>query len=350
MQRARLGRDPAYDGIFLVGVRTTGIFCRPSCRVKSPQERNVVYLATVDDAVRAGFRPCKRCRPEQADGRTPPWVRRLLHLLDTQGERKLRDADLEALGIPPSRARRHFREHFGVTFQAYQRARRLGRALKTLQRGANALEAGLATGFESASGFRSAFARQFRHTPGRSHQMQTIITQTVESPIGPLQLGTTDRGICLLEFADRRALPTEIGQLRAAVGPLVPGNHAHLEQMADELARYFAGTLKAFKVPLDIVRGTPFQRQVWERLCRIPYGATMSYGELAEAIARPGAQRAVGAANGANCIAIVIPCHRVVQSDGKLRGYGGGLWRKQFLLEHEAGVCGQRHQEALALG
>jgi len=170
--------------------------------------------------------------------------------------------------------------------------------------------------------------------------VQSIVTTTVESPIGELLLGATENGVCLLEFVDRRALPTEIKHLAKAIGPLVPGCNAHLGQMGDQLGRYFDGALTEFTTPLDIVRGTSFQRQVWDGLLGIPFGETMSYGQLAEAVGRSGAQRAVGTANGANCIAIVIPCHRVVQSNGKLGGYGGSLWRKQFLLDHEAAVSG----------
>lgn len=168
--------------------------------------------------------------------------------------------------------------------------------------------------------------------------MPSIVTQTVESPVGPLQLGATESGICLLEFADRGTSLTEINRHDRTIGPLVPGSNSHLEQMADELARYFEGRLTEFAVPLDVVRGTPFQRRVWDHLLRIPFGETMSYGQLAQSMGRPGAQRAVGAANRANCIAIVIPCHRVVQSDGRLCGFGGGLWRKQFLLDHETAM------------
>ena len=182
--------------------------------------------------------------------------------------------------------------------------------------------------------------RRFGATTGRKAKVQAIVTQTIGSPVGPLQLGATAGGICLLEFSDCRAVPTEIGQLNNAVAPPVRGGNEHLARMADQLARYFEGALTEFTVPLDIVRGTRFQREVWARLLQIPFGRTMSYGQIAEAIGRPGAQRAVGSANRANSIAIVIPCHRVVQSDGKLGGYGGGLWRKQFLLDHEAAMCG----------
>lgn len=340
MEQARLARDPSYDGVFFVGVRTTGVFCLPSCPARTPRARNVEYFASAAEALRAGYRPCRRCRPEQAAARTPDWVTRLMTRVETNGDQRLRDRDLEAMGIEPTRARRYFHKHYGLTFQAYHRARRMGLALQHLQGGGGDLEAGLAIGYESNSGFRTAFGRQFAVTPRRSVEVNTLLTHTLDSPLGELQVGATDAGVCLLEFADRRALPTETRQLAKAVGPLVPGVNQHIERMADQLRRYFEGTLTEFTVPLHVLRGTPFQRTVWDRLRRIPYGATMSYGELAAAIGRPGSQRAVGAANGANGIAIVIPCHRVVQSDGKLRGYGGGLWRKQFLLEHEAAVSG----------
>jgi AraC family transcriptional regulator of adaptative response/methylated-DNA-[protein]-cysteine methyltransferase len=144
--------------------------------------------------------------------------------------------------------------------------------------------------------------------------------------------GATDEGLCLLEFADRRMLENQIKRLeRLLRQPLVPGDHPHLTQVREELKRYFAGTLRTFTVPL-VFRGTPFEERVWRQLIRIPYGETRSYADLATRVQAPGAQRAVGRANGMNRIAIVIPCHRVVNSDGKLGGYGGGLWRKHWLL------------------
>jgi AraC family transcriptional regulator of adaptative response/methylated-DNA-[protein]-cysteine methyltransferase len=148
--------------------------------------------------------------------------------------------------------------------------------------------------------------------------------------------GATDEGVCLLEFGDRRMLETQIKRLeRLCHQPLVPGEHPHLAQLRDELARYFAGTLRAFTVPL-VFRGTPFEERVWRELVRIPYGKTCSYAALADRVRAPGAQRAVGRANGMNRIAIVIPCHRVVNTSGKLGGYGGGLWRKHWLLTLES--------------
>jgi AraC family transcriptional regulator of adaptative response/methylated-DNA-[protein]-cysteine methyltransferase len=165
----------------------------------------------------------------------------------------------------------------------------------------------------------------------------------MESPVGPLVAGATDEGVCLLEFSDRRMLEGQLAAVRQRFGPVLPGTHPLLERLKAELSEYFAGTRREFTVPL-VYPGTPFQVKVWDALRRIPYGETISYEKLAWAVGTPRGQRAVGHANGLNRIAIVIPCHRVVNKDGKLGGYGGGLWRKQLLLDLERG-----EQTALAL-
>lgn len=333
--RARRARDASYDGVFWVCVKTTGIFCRPSCRARMPLERNVEYAFSPREALTRGYRPCKRCRPTQAPGAHPEWVRRLLRLSDAGRDRRITDWELREAGIDPVRARRYFVESFGMTFQAYHRAARLGAALDDLKDGRKALSAGLGRGYDSDSGFRAAFSEKFKATPGRSKAVEQIKIQGMESPVGRFEVGATARGVCLVEFADRKALPSELALLEKRLGmPVVPGSNAHVEAMIAELERYFAGELRDFATPLDVI-GTDFQRRVWAELQRIPYGETISYGELARRVDAPNAQRAVGQANGANHIAIVIPCHRVVQSNGALRGYGGGLWRKQFLLDLE---------------
>lgn len=341
MQRARRERDADFDGVFYVCVTSTRIFCIPSCPARSPLEKNVRYLATATEAMRLGFRPCKRCRPLDTNGRYPEWVTAALELSDRFGSRRLGDRDLRAAGLAPIQLRRFFRRRFGVTFHAFHRARRMGSAIELLKKGENQLNVGLKEGYESASGFADAFTRQFKTTPSRHEHVSHLVVRSIESPIGRLELGATDRGVCLLEFGDRRSLPTALTALERRFGrPVVPGTNAHLDQLQEQLSDYFAGRLRDFNVTLD-VHGTKFQEQVWRRLQQIEYGRTMSYGELAAAIDRPGAQRAVGRANGSNHVAIVIPCHRVVQKNGALRGYGGGLWRKKFLLDLErANVTG----------
>jgi AraC family transcriptional regulator of adaptative response/methylated-DNA-[protein]-cysteine methyltransferase len=336
MERAFLASDASYDGIFFTAVRTTGIFCRPSCRARKPLPSNVEFFGTVREALGAGYRPCLRCHPADPSGTTPAWVKPLLRRIDDHPDRRVQDADLRDMGVDPARARRYFLEHFGMTFQAYCRSRRLAGAARQLQNGASLDDVALGGGWESFSGFREAFARKFGTSPGRSAEAAHVVTSAIDTPLGPMIAGATDEGLCLLEFADRRSLESQLARLeRLLRQPLVPGSHPHLDRARAEIERYFEGTLHAFSVPL-IYRGTRFEERVWHELVRIPYGATCSYAELAARIDAPGAQRAVGRANGLNRISIIIPCHRVVNSDGRLCGYGGGVWRKHWLLALEA--------------
>lgn len=335
MERAFLASDPSYDGIFIAAVRTTGIFCRPSCRARKPLPANVEYFPTLREALFAGYRPCRRCAPERPKGETPQWAARLLDAIDADPNRRLRDADLQQFGVDPARARRYFVEHYGMTFQAYCRGRRLQGALRQLRSGDALDDVALGTGWDSHSGFRDAFAKTFGDAPGRARAADCVVTTAIDTPLGPAIAGATDEGLCLLEFTDRRMLEAQLTRLRALLKqPLVPGRHPHLTLAAAELKRYFDGTLSTFTVPL-VYRGTPFEERVWRELTRIPYGETISYAELASRVHAPGGQRAVGRANGMNRVSIVIPCHRVVNSDGKLGGYGGGLWRKHWLLALE---------------
>jgi AraC family transcriptional regulator of adaptative response/methylated-DNA-[protein]-cysteine methyltransferase len=335
MTRAYQRSDASYDGIFFLGVRTTGVFCKPSCQARKPLAKNVLFFASVREALFAGFRPCKRCRPLNDAAEAPRWVEQLLAQIDADPAQRLGDADLRQRGIQPARARRYFRKHFGITFQAYARARRMSKALAQIRNRAKIDDVVLGNGFQSHSGFRDAFAKTFGTTPGKSSATDCILLDWFESPLGPLIAGATADGICLLEFTERRMLEAQFETLRKRFQcAVVPGTNEHLRLLKKELTSYFAGTLQQFSVPL-IYPGSAFQKRVWDELRRIPYGQTCSYEELARRAGSPGAQRAVGRANGLNRIAIVIPCHRVVNKDGKLGGYGGGLWRKQFLLDLE---------------
>lgn len=335
MQRAVDRSDASYDGIFFVAIRTTGIFCRPSCPARRALAKNREFFATAREAVFAGYRPCKRCRPMETDGRPPEWVARLLGEVERDPKARWRDQDLRRLAIDPARARRFFNQHFGMTFQAYCRGRRMGEALNQIKRGAKLDDVALGNGYDSHSGFREAFVKTFGRPPGQGRTAGCVVVAWAESPVGPLLMGAADDGVCLLEFTDRRALETQIATVRRRFAcALVPGTHRYLDLLQDELSRYFARSLTEFTVPL-VYPGSPFQQQVWEQLRQIPYGETRSYEDIARAVGTPSAQRAVGTANGKNRIAIVIPCHRVVNKDGRLGGYGGGLWRKQFLLDLE---------------
>jgi AraC family transcriptional regulator of adaptative response/methylated-DNA-[protein]-cysteine methyltransferase len=337
MERAFLARDASYDGVFVTGVKTTGIFCRPSCPARKPLPENLEFFGSVKDALFAGYRPCLRCRPLEADGRPPAWVERLLASVDQSPDGRLRAPQLRALGITPERARRFFQSTYGLSFDAYCRARRLGRALTQLREGADLDTAAFDAGYESLSGFREAFGRYFGKPPGRGREGECAWAAWLRTPLGPMIAAASSTGVCLLEFTDRRMLETQLAILdRRLRLPLVPGENEHLRRLRAELDEYFAGRRHAFEVPVH-VSGTPFQERVWAALQRIPYGETRSYAEVARAVGTPDAVRAVGQANGMNRIAIMLPCHRVVNAGGQLGGYGGGLWRKRQLLALEQG-------------
>ena len=337
MERAFYGREKSYDGLFYVGVTSTGIFCRPSCAARKPLPENVQFFSGVKEALDSGYRPCKRCRPMVADGRPPDWVAQVLARVESDPGRRLKDEDLRAMKVEPARLRRFFRENYGMTFHAYARGLRLGAALDSIRRGARLDDVVFDHGFESHSGFRDAFARVFGDPPGRGRESECIRLDWMEGPLGPMVAGATEEGICLLEFTDRRMLEAQFLTLRRRFKcALAPGKSEHLNRLNLELAAYFQRRLTAFTVPL-VFPGTPFQRKVWEALRRIPYGETRSYAEVAELADSPAASRAAGAANGLNRIAILLPCHRVVGADGALTGYGGGLHRKRLLLDLEQG-------------
>ncbi len=334
--------DRAYDGVFFTAVKTTGIFCRPACPARKPRPENVEFFATVREAMFAGYRPCKRCAPLRTQGTQPDWVAGLIARLDASPEARIRAADLRAEGIDPGSARRWFKAHYGMTFSAFCRARRLSGALATIRRGGSVDDAVFESGYLSHSGFRDAFTRTFGATPGRGESIDSVALTWIESPLGPLIAGADDRGVCLLEYSDRRMLETQIATLaRRLRRPLVPGEHHALEQLRSELEEYFGGRRTRFEVPVN-APGTPFQERVWGELLLIPHGETRSYEQIAVGIGAPKAVRAVGRANGMNRVAIVIPCHRVVGKDGTPTGYGGGIWRKQRLLELERGANAAR--------
>jgi O-6-methylguanine DNA methyltransferase len=234
MQAAFDASDARWDGRFVAAVRTTGIYCRPSCRVRKPLPKNVTFLPHAAAARAAGYRACLRCHPDQA---------------------------------------------------------------------------------------------------------MRVATRTIETPIGPMIAGASPTAIVLLDFAQRPMITAQLAAVRRRIGPTSEHDSPLLDRLEHQLAEYFGGIRRAFDLPLD-VPGSAFQERVWAELSRIPYGATISYRELAERVETPNAFRAIGRANGSNRVAIIIPCHRVIAADGRLGGYGGGLPAKEWLLalEHAGGA------------
>ncbi|MCB9914159.1 MAG: methylated-DNA--[protein]-cysteine S-methyltransferase [Planctomycetes bacterium] len=335
LYRAVLERDPEFEGVFWFAVRTTGIFCRPTCPARDPRPENVRYFAAAGAALAAGFRPCKRCKPLEPAGAPPAWLAGLFAALEREPGRRWSDADLAALGLEPVAVRRWFQRAHGVTFHAWHRARRLGLAHRRLDAGGEVLDSGLAAGWDSASGFRDAFAKHFGTSPARARGARLSFVTRLATPLGAMLAAADDEGVALLEFTDRRALDAQLAALREHVGgAFAPGEHPLLAQLERELGEYFTGARRRFEVPLRLA-GTPFQEAVWRALAAVPYGETRSYVDLARAVGKPGASRAVGRANGQNRLAILLPCHRVLRADGALSGYAGGVWRKRALLELE---------------
>ena len=335
MYKAVLERDSSYEGIFYIGVKTTGIFCRPTCTARKPKEENVEYFSNTKDALDYGYRPCKVCRPMEKSGEAPTWIRELLRKINENPGIRLKDYELMQMGLDPARVRRWFKKNHGITFQAYLRSMRINRAFGQLNNDKEVSRSAFDNGFESLSGFNEAFKKTTGFTPSESKNNKVVTVKRILSPLGPIFAGSTDEGICLLEFTDRRMIETQIKRLRKSLkAEFVQGESDHVKKLESQLKEYFAGKRKEFDIPI-VFTGTEFQKKSWDALMKIPYGETRSYQDQARNVGDPKAVRAVARANGDNKISIVVPCHRVIAKNGKLAGYGGGLWRKKYLLDLE---------------
>lgn len=331
---ALLARDTRYDGHAFVGVTSTGVFCRLSCPARKPKRANCQFFDRVAAAIDAGFRPCKRCHPLAPAAGADPSIQILLAALEQRPTYRWREVDVTALGVDPSTARRSFKRHFGMTFLEMARQRRLAHGFSALGDG-KVIHAQLEAGFESPAAFRAAFAKLLGASPDQFRGPAMLRAHPIQTPIGTMIAVCDDTALHLLEFSDRKALPAELKRLcKMTKGRIGVGETQVTAQLSTELDRYFAGDGDSFQTSL-VLHGPPFTRQVWTALRAIPAGQTRSYSALAQSIDAPTATRAVARANGANQIAILIPCHRIIGADGALTGYGGGLWRKQRLIELE---------------
>jgi len=335
MYQALLRKDSSFEGIFFVGVKTTSIFCRPTCHARKPRRENVDFFSTAREALLAGFRPCRLCAPMEPPGRTPEKIRELLTEIQSDFQRRWRDADIQEKGVHPDVLRRWFKKNHGMTFQAYLRSLRIGQAFERIKEGEKVLDVAMSEGYESLSGFTDAFRKNMGNSPQKSLQQRIVSISRIRTPLGTMIAGAVDEGICLLEFADRPMFETQIDRLKKLLNArVIPGSSTHSELLEQELQQYFRGRQREFSVPL-LLPGTPFQQKVWGILRQIPYGSTRSYKSQAALLGNPLAIRAVARANGDNRIAIIVPCHRVIGEDGKPVGYGGGIWRKEYLLNLE---------------
>ncbi len=335
MYLAMLRKDPAYEGRFITAVKTTHIFCRPTCTARKPLRHNVTFFSNTHDAIVRGYRACKICKPLESNMQTPDYIIKILKELERNPTCKIKDYDLVLQDIEPNKVRRWFKTHHQMTFHSYQRLFRINNAYQQIIKGDTAMQAGLDQGYESLSGFNEAYKKATGTSPSNSKQLNIINMIRFNTPIGPMMACASDRGVCLLEFTDRKSLETELNYIKKRLcAEFIYGHHPYFEALQAQLQAYFEGQRHTFDIKLDLL-GTEFQQAVWQALMDIPYGQTRSYSEQAQHIQRPLATRAVARANGMNRISIIVPCHRVIGQDGRLVGYGGGLPRKKWLLERE---------------
>lgn len=336
---ALLSHDPAADRAFVFAVATTGIYCRPSCPSRRAKRENVRFYASCIEAEQAGFRPCKRCQPNEPAPaqRRADWVAVACRAIE-QAERP---PTLEALASIAGMSRFHFQRVFkavtGVSPRDYSKAHRRGRVHAALASNTTVTDAIYDAGFSSNGRFYAASNRLLGMTPGayQSNGADTSIRFAVgECRLGSILVAATDKGVCAVSLGDDPDALARDLQDRFSKARLIGGD-ADFEQWIAKVVGFIDSPMQGLDLPLDI-RGTAFQQQVWQALRDIPFGSTASYAEIAKRIGRPTASRAVAQACGANPVAVLIPCHRVVRTDGGLSGYRWGVERKRALLEHEA--------------
>lgn len=328
---AVLARDRTFDGRFVTGVLTTGIYCRPSCSARHPRRENVRFFAGGEEAREAGLRPCLRCSPD-AVSRDERAVLMVIAAIKAS-EEPLALAGLAAdAGYSPAHFQRMFKRATGLSPAAYARALRLEKAQDALSSGGRVTDAVYDAGYSAPSRFYEASGERLGMTPSAwrdGGRGVTIRWAVVPTSLGAMLVAATDKGVCRLSFNEG---PDELAR-RFPNAELIEGGEAFGNLLGQVVASVEAPG-DSSHIPLD-VKGTAFQEAVWQELRRIPKGETRSYAEIAAAVGKPGAVRAAGSANGANNVAVLIPCHRVIRSDGSLGGYAYGLEIKRDLLERE---------------
>lgn len=339
---AVLRRDRAFDGRFVTGVLSTGIYCRPSCAARHPRPENVKFFADPQEAERAGLRPCLRCRPE-AVSRDAQAVQHALSIL-RQAEDSVTLGELAAVtGYSADHFQRVFKRAVGLSPAAYARAMRAGRASDALSSGASVTDAIHQAGYGAPSRFYDNNRERMGMAPSAwrdGGKGATIRWAKVDTTLGSMLVAATDKGVCRLSFGEG---PKELAE-RFPNAELSQGD-ADFEALVSQVVAAVESPGEMREIALD-VQGTAFQEAVWRELRKIPPGETRSYGQIAAAIGKPGAVRAAGSANGANHVAVLIPCHRVVRSDGSMGGYAYGEEIKRELLRREEPLKGADSESA----
>lgn len=334
-------RDVGYDGRFVVGVRSTGIYCRPSCPARRPLRRNVVFYPLGEEAEREGYRPCRRCKPEEALPQARA-VEQACRYIDEHLDRNVTLDELgNAVGVSPHHLQRTFKRVLGISPRVYADTRRLGVLKAGLRGRADVTTALYDAGYGSSSRLYERAPGQLGMTPGayrRGGQGMSIGYTIVDCPLGRLLVGATAQGVSAVYLGDDDA---ELERTLRAEYPAadITRNDVGLDRWVADIVAHLAGNLPRLDLPLDL-QATAFKRRVWEALREIPYGATRGYADIARQIGQPTAVRAVATACATNPVALIVPCHRVVRADGATGGYRWGSQRKQALLDRERGDGG----------
>lgn len=331
--QAVLARDKAFDGRFVTGVLSTGIYCRPSCSARHPRRENVRFFDWPQQAEAAGLRACLRCRPGDT-ARDEQAVTRALALLAGVDAAPSLGELARAVGYSPTHFQRVFKRAVGLSPAAFVRARRVERAGDVLSEGGSVTDAIYDAGFSASSRFYEASQGRMGMAPSAwrdGGRGVTIHWAVVPTTMGPMLVAATGKGVCRLSFAEGREELTA----RFPNARLVEGDEG-FARLVEQVVSAVEQPGQSRDIPLD-VQGTAFQEAVWRELQRIPSGETRTYAQIAAAVGSPGAVRAAGSANGANAVAVLIPCHRVIRSDGTIGGYAYGPAIKTELLRRERG-------------
>jgi AraC family transcriptional regulator of adaptative response/methylated-DNA-[protein]-cysteine methyltransferase len=331
---AFMRRDRAWDGRVMGAVKSTGIYCKPSCPARRPKRENVEFFASGAEAKAAGYRPCLRCKPDEV-GRDARAVARAVEIIEAAEEQPQLAQLAEAVGYAPHHFQRLFTRAVGVSPAAYARATRIKRAERHLEENERVTDAIYDAGYQSPSGFYTDAKERLGMTPSAwrdGGRGETIRWTTFDSPLGEMLIAATSKGICRLTFDD-----SEASLRRQFPNATIMKDDGGMRELVEGALTAIERPAAAPELPIDVA-GTAFQEKVWRELRKIPLGETRSYAEIAAAIGAPKAVRAVGTANGDNHVCVLIPCHRVIRSDGSLGGYGGGLDRKKKLLAAEGSL------------
>jgi AraC family transcriptional regulator of adaptative response/methylated-DNA-[protein]-cysteine methyltransferase len=328
---AFMRRDRSWDGRVFGAVTTTGIYCKPSCPARRPKREHVIFYSTPEEARAAGYRSCLRCKPDEV-GRDREAVAKAVKLIEQAEEAPTLAEVAEAVGYAPHHFQRIFKRDLGISPAEYARALRNRRTEQALKANGRVTDAVYDAGYQSPSGFYSDAKERLGMTPSawrNGGRGETIRWTTFDSPLGQMLIAATSKGICRLTFDD-----SETSLRRLFPHATIVRDEGGLKELVEGALRAIERPLAMPDLPIDVA-GTAFQEAVWRELRKIPAGETRSYAEIAAAIGHPKAVRAVGSANGDNHVCVLIPCHRVIRSDGSLGGYGGGIERKKKLLAAE---------------